>query len=82
MAQPKAKNNYNVVDMVLHGKNADNEDIIVLPTTRYENIMGRIEVVTDMSKYGGGSLFFYKKDSVDVSKPVLQTMIGNIFNSD
>lgn len=79
MAQPKAKNSYNVVDMVLHGKNADNEDIIVLPTTRYENIMGRIEVVTDMSKYGGGSLFFYKKDSVEVSKPVLQTMIGNIF---
>ena len=79
MAQPKAKNSYNVVDMVLHGKNADGEDIIVLPTTRYENIMGRIEVVTDMSKYGGGSLFFYKKDSVEVSKPVLQTMIGNIF---
>jgi len=79
MPQPKAKNNYNIVDTVLHGKNADNEDIIVLPTTRYENVMGRIEVVSDMSKYGGGTLFFYKKDSVEVSKPILQTMIGNIF---
>ena len=79
MTQPKAQNNYNVVDTVWHGKNADNEDIIVLPTTRYENVMGRIEVVSDMSKYGGGTLFFYKKDSVEVSKPILQTMIGNIF---
>lgn len=69
--------NYKSTDTVMHGKTSDKEDIIVLPVTRYKNVLNAPNVVTDISstKNAPFSVLVSGTDTIDSTE--LNNLLGS-----
>lgn len=67
---------YNVADQLIHGKSDNGEEVILLPITRYDNVMGAPRVVSSYEDYIPAPFFFLKTDEVDLSADEINTLVG------
>lgn len=67
---------YNVADHLIHGKSDNGEEVILLPYTRYDNVMGAPRVVSTYDDYIPAPFFFLKTDEVDLTADEINTLVG------
>lgn len=81
MATKPALNDYAIMDHLIHDKLSSGEEVILLPITRYDNILGSPKVVTDLNEFIAAPFFLYVKDEVEMDAETLGLMIGVSFDT-
>jgi hypothetical protein len=73
---------YTMVDHLMHGKMENGEEVILFPITRFDNLLGAPQIVTDMDKFAGAPFFFYTTDTVEVTSATIEELTGINTDSD
>lgn len=74
----------NMNDVILHVKtDSDTGDQngnqnYAFPVTRYQNVMGRPQVVSDIANVYGSPFVFYDEGEVEISDEEYELLFGNI----
>lgn len=67
-----------VDDVLLHHKNTDRGETVILPITRYQNIMSGPNVVTDSDEVPGAPFHLLKTDTEDMTIEEVRKLCGGI----
>ena len=65
-----------ITDNLLHQRNEDGEESIVFPITRYANIMGRPQIVDDVSKIRGSDFVFLVSGEEEITAEEANAFYG------
>lgn len=68
-----------VTDTLLHMKDSDSTEEIVLPITRYKNILNAPRVVNNIHSLKGAPFILYKTDSETLSTTEIRKLVNSIF---
>lgn len=67
-----------VTDVILHDKDKDNVERVILPVTRYKNILNAPRLVYDTNSIAGSPFSLYVSESESVSLADLKELIPNL----
>lgn len=67
-----------VSDTLLHSKDGNSEERIILPITRYGNIFSAPNFITDLEDTCGAPFSLLKVESVEVDNEVIVSMLGGV----
>lgn len=67
---------YSVSDHILHGKDSDRTERIILPITRYDNVLCAPRVITNSFEHSGAPFYLMRTDKVDVSDTEIRRLLG------
>lgn len=82
MAELKSvKDDYIIMDHLIHDKMSSGEEVILLPITRYDNILGAPRVVTSLDDFVPAPFFMYAQDEVELDSFTLVDMFGSSFEN-
>ena len=70
---PKVVNN-----TLLHVKDENDKEQIILPFTRYDNVMGRPRISQSTSNLGGSPFSLLHTSTVTMSAEKLRSLVGDI----
>ena len=70
--------NLPMADILLHGKPSDREEMLGFPITRYKNVVGSPDVVTETTIKSSAPFQLLKTEMVDLPVTSIRSMCGNI----
>jgi hypothetical protein len=68
-----------VSDILLHSKDGNSEERIILPFTRYGNIFSAPNFITSIEDTCGAPFSLLKVDTVELDNKVIVSMLGGVF---
>lgn len=78
MSRQKSTLPLRVDDVLLHHKNSDKEETLILPITRYANIMSGPNIVKDSDEIPGAPFHLLVTDSETMSVEEIRKFCGGI----
>lgn len=76
MATEKSANDYVVMDHLIHDKLSSGEEVILLPITKYDNVIGAPGVISDLNELIAAPFSLYAQDEVEISSDLLEEITG------
>lgn len=67
-----------VTDLLMHGKDSDRTERILLPITRYGNILNAPNVVSEDLETRGAPFHLLETDSIEMSEDEIRQLCGRI----
>ena len=67
-----------VSDILLHDKNSDNTEKVILPITRYDNVLNAPNLVTNSNAVKGAPFLIYSTDTETLSTSEIRKLVNGL----
>ena len=67
-----------VSDILLHDKDSDNTEKVILPITRYDNVLNAPKVVTNCNAVAGAPFVLYSTESESLSTSDIRKLVSGV----